>query len=119
MLAEAQTQQGQPLRVLAYFIEYGDRVYQFQGLTTAERYSTYQSAFERTMTGFDALTDPAKLNVQPTRLVIRPASRTAPFRSFIEEGALPDGINDTDLAIINQLELDTTVEPGRPLKLPE
>ena len=119
VLGEAQTQQGQTLRILAYFIEYDDRVYQFQGLTTAERYSTYQSAFERTMTGFDALTDPAKLNVQPTRLLIRPASRSAPFRTFIDEGALPDGINDTDLAIINQLELDTSVEQGRPLKLPE
>jgi len=118
VLAEGQTQQGQSLRLLAYFIEYDGRTYQFQGLTTAGRYSTYQSAFERTMTGFDALTAPDKLNVQPTRLLIRPASRTAPFRTFIAEAALPDGISDDDLAIINQLDLDTTVEQGRPLKLP-
>jgi predicted Zn-dependent protease len=118
VLAEGQTQQGQTLRLLAYFIEYDDRVYQFQGLTTAGRYSTYQSAFEQTMTGFDALTDPDKLNVQPTRLIIRPASRTAPFRTFLAETALPEGISDDDLAIINQLDLDTTVEQGRPLKLP-
>jgi hypothetical protein len=71
------------------------------------------------MTGFDALTDPSKLNVQPTRLAIRPASRSAPFRTFVEADALPEGISAADLAIINQLELDTAVEQGRPLKLPE
>jgi len=119
VLAEAQSQQGQTLRVLSYFIQYEDRVYQFQGLTTAGRYSTYQPAFERTMTGFDTLTDSDKLSVQPTRLVIRPASRSAPFRTFVEEQELPDGISAADLAILNQLDLDTTVDEGRPLKLPE
>jgi predicted Zn-dependent protease len=119
VVAEAQSQQGQTLRLLSYFIRYDDHVYQFQGLTTAGRYGTYQSAFEQTMTGFDALTDPEKLNVQPTRLAIRPASRSAPFRTFVEEQELPEGISDTDLAIINQLDLDTTVERGRPLKLPK
>ena len=119
VLAEGQTQQGQTLRALAYFIEYDDRVYQFQGLTTAARYGTYQSAFERTMTGFDELRDQSKLNVQPTRLTIRPAPRSAPFRTFVDKSALPEGISDDDLAIINQLELDTSVEQGRSLKLPK
>ena len=118
VLAEGQAQQGQRLRILSYFVAYNNRVYQFQGLTTAEKYGTYQSAFQRTMTGFDELRDPDRLNVQPTRLAIRAAQRTAPFRTFVNEGALPDDISATDLAIMNQLELDTTVEAGRPLKLP-
>jgi len=118
LVAEAQSQQGQTLRILAYFIEYNDQVYQFQGLTQAGNYNDYRPAFERTMTGFDALRDEDKLNVQPTRLDIRPAARTAPFRSFVEEEALPDGMTPEDLAIINQVDLDETVEDGRPLKLP-
>lgn len=118
VVAEAQTKQGKTLRILTYFIEYEDRIYQFQGLTAAGRYETYRSVFERTMTGFDELRDADKLNVEPTRLTIDPASRTAAFRTFVDEGDLPDGINGTDLAIINQVELDETVEEGRPLKLP-
>jgi len=119
LVAEAESQEGQRLRLLAYFIEYNDNVYQFQGITTAESYDSYQSAFERTMTGFDELTDSDKLDVQPTRLDIRPAPRTAPFRSFVEEEALPDEMTPTDLAIINQVDLGQTIEEGRPLKLPE
>jgi predicted Zn-dependent protease len=118
LMAEAQSQQGQTLRVLTYFIEYEDQVYQFQGLTKAEDFDGYRSALERTMTGFDALRDTEKLNVQPTRLNIRPAPRTAPFRSFVNEEDLPDGMTPEDLAIVNQIELGETVEEGRPLKLP-
>jgi hypothetical protein len=119
VLAEGQTQKEQTLRLLSYFIEYDDQVYQFQGLTTADRYGTYRTTFEETMTRFDDLRDPDKLNVQPKRLSIEPAPRTAPFRTFVDESALPDGISDVDLAIINQVELNTSVGQGRPLKLSE
>ena len=119
VLAEGQTQQGQTVRLLTYFIAYGDNVYQFQGLTTGDRYSTYRPDFERTMTSFARLTDPEKLNRQPTRLTIRPAGREGPFRGFVDASALPEGMTEGDLAIINQLELDQTVAADRPLKLPE
>ena len=119
VLAEGQTQQGQTVRLLTYFIAYGDNVYQFQGLTTGDRYSTYRPDFERTMTSFARLTDSDKLNRQPTRLTIRPAGREAPFRTFVDANALPDGMTEGDLAIINQLDLDQAVASDRPLKLPE
>ena len=118
VLAEAQTQQGQTLRVLALFIDYDGRVYSFQGLTTAGKYNAYRSQLERPMYGFDALRDRDKLNVRPTRLAIRPASRSAAFSSFIDASLLPEDVNDTDLAIMNQVQFDETVEQGRPLKLP-
>jgi predicted Zn-dependent protease len=118
LVAEAEAERGQTLRILAYFLEYNDQVYRFLGLTEASRFSGYRSAFEQTMTGFDALTDPDKLNVQPTRLDIRPAPRSAPFRSFVNESALPSDMTPEDLAIINQVELGETIEQGRRLKLP-
>jgi hypothetical protein len=119
VLAEGQTQQGQTVRALAYFIAYDDQVYSFQGLTTGPQYDTYRSALERPMTGFDALRDPEKLNVQPTRLAIRPAPRADAFRAFVDEDALPEDLSLNDLAIINQVQLDERIEQGRPLKLPE
>ena len=118
VVAEAQTQQGQTVRALATFIAYEDRVYAFQGLTAAQQYDTYRPALERPMTGFDALRDPNRLNVQPARLAIRPALRAAAFRAFVDASALPEDMNDTDLAILNQVQLDESVPQGRPLKLP-
>lgn len=118
VLAEGQTQQGQTIRVLATFIPYDGRVYNFQGLATAKQYNAYRSQLERPMYGFDELRDRDKLNVKPTRLAIRPASRSAPFRTFVDRSLLPDDISDDDLAIINQLQLEETVQQGRPLKLP-
>ena len=119
VLGEGQTQQGQTLRILSYFIAYDGRVYAFQGMTTAQQYGTYRSALERPMTGFDELTDRQKLNIQPTRLAVRPASRAVAFRTFVDESLLPKDISATDLAIVNQVDLDETVEQGRPLKLPK
>ena len=118
VLGEGQTQQGQTVRLLAYFIAYDGNVYQFQGLTTAGRYGTYRGTFEQSIESFNRLTDSRILNVEPTRIAIRPAGRQASFRSFIDTQALPDGMMELDLAIINQLDLNETVPSTRPLKLP-
>ena len=119
VVAQAQTQQGETVRLLTYFIAYGDHVYEFQGLTTADRYDKYRRDFEESMTSFARLADSEKLNVQPTRLAIRPAGRRAPFRAFVDERALPGEMTRADLAIINQLALGETVTPDRSLKLPD
>jgi predicted Zn-dependent protease len=118
VLAEGQTQRGQTVRLLAYFIAYRDHVYKFQGVTTGERYSNYRPTFERSMESFNRLTDPQKLNIEPTRITIRPAGQQASFRTFVDEGRLPEGMTEGDLAIINQLDLNETVAPDRRLKLP-
>ncbi len=116
---EVTTSQGQTVQRLAYFIAYEGRVYAFEGLTLAARYDTYRRAFESTMTSFARLTDADALNVQPTRLAIRPADREAPFRAFIDRSALPNDLTPSDLAILNQLRLDEPVRPSRMLKLPD
>ncbi|MCS3669206.1 putative Zn-dependent protease [Salinibacter ruber] len=118
VLAEGKTQQGQVVRLLTYFIAYGDNVYQFQGATSADQYDAYRPDFERTMTSFARLTDSEKLNRQPARIAIQAADREGAFRSFVDTGALPSDMTEEDLAIINQLEVDQVVAPDRPLKLP-
>jgi len=116
VLAEGQTQQGQTIRLLAYFIAYDGNVYQFQGLTLASSYDTYRPTFQRTMRGFASLNDPDILNVKPTRMVIRPTDQSATFESFVPAN-LPESFTITELAILNQLAVDEPVPAGRPLKL--
>lgn len=116
VLAEGQTQQGQTIRLLAYFIAYDGNVYQFQGLTLASSYDTYRPTFQRTMRGFASLNDPDILNVKPTRMVIRPTDQSATFESFVPAN-LPESFTITELAILNQLAVDEPVPAGRLLKL--
>ncbi|GIV61041.1 MAG: peptidase M48 [Rhodothermaceae bacterium] len=116
--ARARTQDGQNLGLLAYFIEYGGNVYAFTGYTLASLYETYADVFTMTMRGFARLTNPRILNVQPVRLAVETASRAAPFHTFVPEaGRLPRGWDVERMAILNQVERNTPVEPGRKLKL--
>jgi predicted Zn-dependent protease len=62
-----------------------------------------------------ALTDPAKINVTPDRVVIKPAPRTAPFSDIWAEiggGAL--GLEDG--GILNSTRPATVIQAGAPVK---
>ncbi len=117
VLAGAQTQQGGNVRLLAYFIEYGKNIWGFLGYSSEQGFATYQNHFQRTMQGFSALTDSRILNIQPARVEIVAAPRTAAFSTFVPAN-LPSGISAQDLAIINQVELNETIQKGELLKLP-
>lgn len=118
VLADAQTQQGQVLRLLAYFVEYQDNVYAFLAYSARDNFSRFENAFRRTMQGFAPLTDPQILNVQPVRLQVISAPRTAPFSSFVPD-RLPRDLTAEKLAIMNQVQLNEQITAGTPLKLPD
>ena len=119
VIADAQTQQ-QQVRLMAFFVEYQGNVYQFLAYTSPQLFSQYQNVFLQTARGFSEVNDRSVLNVQPLRLDIHQASRTAPFQAFLDD--VPYGLADLDakdLAIMNQVELSTQIEQGQPLKLPQ
>ncbi|MCA1803302.1 MAG: M48 family metalloprotease [Rhodothermaceae bacterium] len=116
-MADASDQQGNPLKVVLHGIEYDGRVYRIISYTTAARYQTYLPAFISQSESFNTLTDPARLNVQPSKIRIVTADRNAPFRQFLPS-KLPMGMDAEDLAIINQVELDTQIQRGQKIKIP-
>ncbi|HET6568441.1 MAG TPA: M48 family metalloprotease [Rhodothermales bacterium] len=117
VVAQAQTQDGQTVELIADFIEYGNRVYSFLGYTTPQLFPQYQNAFLQAARGFAPLTDPRILNIQPARVNIVAASRTAPFSTFVPQN-LPPGMSAQDLAVLNQVDLGETIQEGTLLKLP-
>lgn len=116
VVADANTEQG-VLRLRSTFIEYGGNVYYFLGYAAQQNFDTYDARFRQTMQGFSNLTDRSKLNVEPSRLRLVEASQSAPFRQLIPSN-LPEQFSATELAIVNQVGLDETIERGRILKLP-
>lgn len=103
-------------RLLLRFVEHGGRVYLFAGIASAEHYGSHERTFERVMESFGRLTDPHVLSVQPVRLRIVAAPRSAPFRSLVP-GKLPPDFDAEDLALVNHLRLGDHVPAGTRLKL--
>ncbi len=116
VVAEGETSEGQTVRVLRYFIEHEGRIYSLAGYSPVDQYPRYQPVFLQVMRGFAPLQDPARLNVHPVWLIVRPAERTAPFRAFLSD--LPEPFSPETVAIMNQVALETMISAGTLLKLP-
>ena len=116
-VADAQMKNGQVARVMIYFVEYRGSVYQFVGYSAPQAFGSFRSLFLQTMQGFGEVQDPRILNRQPVRLALQPVTRPAPFRDLIPK-SLPAPFTPQDVAILNQVELNQEIGPGRILKIP-
>ncbi len=102
------------LRGTALFVEHGGAVYRLVGYAADARWPAVQAAAERALQSFARLTDPAALAVQPQRVDIVRLDR----RTTIEEMARqrPSPASAATLALVNQVEPQTPLEPGRLVK---
>ena len=116
-LAEAQTQNGQIVTLITYFIEYRGKVYQFIGYAPQQLFGSFQSAFLQTIRGFAEIQDSRILARQPVRLTLLRVSRSAPFRELIPR-ALPAPFTPEEAAILNEVDLNQEISPGKILKIP-
>ena len=112
----ANTEQGE-LGAVIYFIEYGGNVYQFAGLSSARAISSYRSRLVQAIESFAPLRDSRILNTQPVRLQVVRASRTASFSQLAQGYPLPPGFSLQELAILNQVEVNETIQAGTSLKM--
>ena len=100
------------------FVEMDGRVYSFLGYAPQQVFSQLRPTFESVAAGFSPLRDPAAMNVQPTRLRLVRASGNAPFAAFIPT-SLPNDVSPESVAIMNQVQLNEPIPPGRVLKIPD
>jgi predicted Zn-dependent protease len=117
VVADAQKQNGQVVRITAYFVEHRGAVFHFVGYTAPQMFGTFRGVFLQTMQGFGETQDPRILNRQPVRLVLQSVSRAGLFRDLIPR-SLPAPFTPADVAILNQAELSQQIDPGRILKTP-
>ena len=116
-VATAQTQEGAEVKLYLYSVENDGNIYRFVTYTLADQFDSYSDEFVETSNGFDDLNDSSILNIQPARLNVFRANRTASFQSFLP-GNLPLDITAEDIAIANQVELDQTIQEGTWIKIP-
>src|SRR5205809_886295 len=102
------------LRGTVLFVEHDGAVYRLVGYATEARWPAVQPVAERALQTFARLTDPVALAVQPQRVDIVNLEQ----RTTIEELARkrPSPVSAVTLALINQVEPQTPLEPGRLVK---
>ncbi|RME97103.1 MAG: peptidase M48 [Bacteroidetes bacterium] len=112
---QQQQQQQQTIKTVSYYIQYGDLIYHFLGLSTEADFRTYSNLMLRTMQGFDRLSDPDKLNRQPDRLKIETLSRSMTLQEALSYYRQNRKRFD-ELAILNGMELNQRLEAGTMIK---
>lgn len=103
-------------KIISYYIEHNGNIYVFHGLAAEANFTSFQPKFESTINSFAKLTDPAKLNVSPTRIAIKTVGNTDKLTNILT--AMGVNANDKEkIALLNNLELTDTVDKGRLLKI--
>ncbi len=102
--------------VLSYFIQYGSYIYVFHGVSAETDFNNYFKVMESSIKTFAKLTDPSKLNVKPTRLLIKRVPRTTTVANTLNYFGVPQE-KHKEFALLNNLELNSTIQAGKLIKV--
>ncbi len=108
---------GDLIQLYLYAIEHEGKVYRFLGIADADVFSDFLSSYQHSAKGFERLTDSRYLDIQPTRVNVVRVEEDQQLGELITD--LPHDVDEEQIAIINQMELDDTVEAGSRVKLLE
>ncbi len=110
------TGQQQSNQVYSYYINYDNIIYVFHGVSAEADFKTYQSGIEATMSSFAKLTDPAKINVKPKKILIKTVQKPATLAEIFKLYSVPQA-KMAELALLNNLELTSKVAAGKMVKV--
>jgi predicted Zn-dependent protease len=116
-VADARMENGQVVRFMVYFVDYRGSIYRFVGYTAPQAFAAFRGVFLQTAQSFGEIQDPRILNREPARLALETVSRPARFEESIPK-SLPAPFRPAEVAILNQVNLKETIEPGKILKIP-
>lgn len=110
------TGQQQSNIIMSCFIEYDNTYYVFHGVTAEANYDIYSDPFMATMNTFSRLTDPAKLNKKPVKILVKRVQRTGTLADALRYYGVKQNKMD-ELAFLNNLELTDVIQSGKLIKV--
>ena len=110
----AATTQNGTLQGQAVFVQYGNSVYQLLGYGPQASWGNNQGVVQRALSSFGPVNDPAVLNVQPQHLTLFTLDRRTTLAELARQRPAPVPV--ATLALINQVDQNATLEPGRIIK---
>ena len=116
MIADQQAGEQAVVRTLVYVIQYGGSYYTMIGASSKNNFNSYFQAFNSSMSGFRALTDPAKLNKQPERIDIKTVSNQGTLEAAFRNHGVPEK-RMQELATLNGMALNAKVDKGMLIKV--
>lgn len=117
MIAEVADDKGNTYRLHVVAAKLGNSIYRFTGYSLKADFDAFATALAIPSTSFSVLTDPAALNIQPTRLKVFTTPRQGRFSSFLPN-PLPVNLTADEIAIMNQVNLDDVIPAGVKIKIP-
>lgn len=102
--------------VLTYFIQYSPYIYVFHGVSAEIDFNSYFNVMESSMKTFAKLTDPSKINVKPTKLLIRRVQTTGSLSNALSGYGVPAS-KLNEVALLNNMDLNSTVKAGTLIKV--
>jgi predicted Zn-dependent protease len=115
-LADQKNEQtGATLRILTYLIEYGGLVYAIHGVSSLEDFPKYERTFTYTMTRFNELRDPAKINRVADQIKIEEVRRSGSLADVFRYYRMPSDRFE-ELALLNSMKLEDQIQTGTLIK---
>ncbi len=117
--APAQANQGQavePIRIMSFFIEMDNYIYVFHGMASKPDFNSYTGQFKQTMTKFDRLTDPSKINKKPKTIKVVKVQQGGPLKTVLTSFDTKQADIES-AAILNGMELNQEVAAGTLIKI--
>ncbi len=102
--------------VLSYFIDYNGTYYVFHGVSAENDFNAYYSQLQSPMANFSVLTDASKLNVKPTKLLVKKVQRSSTLANALSYYNVPQDKLE-EVALLNNLELNAQVQAGKLIKV--
>ena len=108
-------QTGATIRILSYAIQYGDLIYNIHGVAASADFPNYQRTFEYTMTRFDELRDPAKINRSADEIKIEEVRRASTLDQVLRYFNMPNDQLE-EIALLNSMKLTDQIPSGTLIK---
>jgi predicted Zn-dependent protease len=110
------TTQNDTLQGRVTVVRHQGSLFRVLGVASTEDWEDRRDAIRQTLDSFRPLTDSRVLNVQPARLRIITVRQAMDLESFLRpQGA---SVDIEEIRLLNRLEGNPTLEPGRRLKVP-
>lgn len=117
LVADVQSRNG-TVRILSYFIQKGDVIYTFGGISSQRNFPQYENLFEDTLSRFAELTDARKINVQPDRVRVRRAPKADTLGNALRALGVAEN-RVKEMSLLNGGEPDEPIPPNTLLKVVE